>query len=106
MIKKENTGKILSIKGQIVEVLFRENKPKINDLVIFEDNKKNKVKMEVYASSGEDSFYCLVLGTNRGLYRGATVTNTGNQILVPLSDKLLGRAINVFGDPLDALGAV
>jgi F-type H+/Na+-transporting ATPase subunit beta len=105
-MKNTNIGKVISIKGQIAEIVFIGNEPNINELLIFDDGTKNKIKLEVYASSGRSSFYCLVLGDTKNLYRGAIVTATGEAILFPLTDKLLGRTVNLFGEPLDALGDV
>lgn len=103
---KSNKGKIVSVKGQIVEVEFNENLPNINDVLIFEDEKGRLVRMEVYSSSGPNTFYCLGLGTVNKLYRGGIVTNTGESILFPVGTEMLGRAVNLFGEPLDSLGDV
>ncbi|CAN5323615.1 F0F1 ATP synthase subunit beta [soil metagenome] len=100
-------GKIISIKGQIVEVYFEKDEPNIHDILIFEDkDTKTQIKMEVYVSSGENSFYCLVLGSVEPLFRGAEVVNCKEPILFPVTDKMLGRTVNLFGTPLDGLGDV
>ena len=96
-----NTGKILSIRGQVAEVVFEDNLPKIHDILVFES-----VKMEVYVSSGANTFYCFILGNTNSLYRGAVVTNTNEPILFPVGPEMLGRAVNLFGEPLDAFGSV
>ena len=46
------------------------------------------------------------LGEPHGLGPGATVTATGHPFRVPVSDALLGRAIDGLGRPMDGLGAV
>ena len=40
-----------------------------------------------------------------GLRRGARAWRTGGPIQVPVGEKVLGRLINVLGDPIDRLGA-
>lgn len=95
-------GKIVSIKGQVVEVKFNENPPSIHDILIF----NNDIKMEVYASSAEKTFYCLVLGPVNNLFRGAEVDNTGSPIMFPVGPEMIGRAVNVFGQALDGLGEI
>lgn len=60
-----------------------------------------EVRMEVYASSGRDSFFCFSLGSTQKLYRGARVINTGKSIAFPVGEELLGRAVNLFGTPYD-----
>ena len=41
-----------------------------------------------------------------GLVRGAKATDTGNPIMVPVGDGVLGRILNVTGDPIDERGPV
>ncbi len=94
------------MSGQIVEVAFVNKNPSIGDLLIFETTTKNILKLEVYSSASRDSFYCLALGSTKNLYRGATVLNTEKPAVFPVGTGLLGRALNVFGEPLDSLGDV
>lgn len=53
------TGKVIAIKGQVVEVSFTGDKPSVHDVLILENNPL--IKMEVYMSAGPDSYYCLLL---------------------------------------------
>lgn len=99
MPKKETRGKILAIRGQIIEVEFGELKPEIHDILVFSDNPE--IKMEVYASSKEDTFFCLALSSTEKLYRGAEVLSTASPILFPVGKELLGRAVDIFGNPQD-----
>src|SRR5436305_1972923 len=46
------------------------------------------------------------MDTSEGLVRGQEVTDTGNPIAVPVGQQLLGRIINVVGDPVDEAGPV
>lgn len=98
----ERTGKVIAIRGQIVEVMFEHDKPAIHDVIALKDDMS--VLMEVYSSSGEHTFYCLVYRTSKLLYRGSVVINTGESFKIPVGDQLLGRAINIFGEPQDAGG--
>lgn len=95
-------GKVTSIRGQVVEVSFTKNKPAIHDLLVLESDKS--IAMEVFSSSGPNTFYCLSLGSTATLYRGAAVINTDRPIEIPVSKNLLGRVLNIFGQPLDGLG--
>jgi len=104
MPKKVSTGKVISVRGQVVEVQFDELLPAIHDLLYLKDDPH--VKLEVYSSSSEDSFYALSLAPTRTLYRGATVVNTGNPITFPVGDAVLSRAVDIFGTPHDTGGAI
>lgn len=99
----DNIGKVLSIQGQIVEVEFKEGKPKIHDILTMEDE---SARMQVYTSSGPSAFYCLSLTPTKKLFRGATVVTTEHPIRVPVGKEVLGRVIDVFGQSSDNLGEI
>lgn len=98
-IDPKNFGKVRSVKGQIVEVEFPKRKPSIHDLLFLES--EPSVLLEVYSSSGENSFYCLSLSSTQQIHRGAKVINSGTQLLFPVGKGLLGRVVDIFGNPLD-----
>ena len=96
------TGRVVSVKGQIVEVEFLDDKPRINDVVVYKEDPS--VKMEIYTSATPNSFYCLALTEVTKLHHGAIVVHTGEPIKVPVGKELLGRVIDTLGDPQDGLG--
>lgn len=99
----EDKGKILSVQGQIVEVEFPERAvPKVYDVLTLEDD--SSTKMEVVISSGPQTFYCISLSPTQNMARGKKVINTGKPIIIPVGKKVLGRVIDIFGNPLDNLG--
>lgn len=97
-------GKVIEIQGQIAEVEFRNSQPNIHDILISKDHPD--IKMQVASASGSHSFYCLNLGPTGKLYRGLKVTNTGKPIVIPTGPGLLGRVMNIFGEPIDDLGPI
>lgn len=99
-----NVGQIIGITGFIVEVEFLSEFPRINDLLYLEDNPE--IRLQVNKSSDKGRFYCIVLGSREGIYRGARVVNTRNQLIIPVGDSILGRALNIFGEPKDGLGEI
>lgn len=103
---KQNTGKVMSVKGQVVEVYFAKDEPNIHDILVFELNGKVDLKMEVYSSSAINTFYCLALGSTQNLYRDAIVLNTAKPILFPVGPQMLGRAVNLFGEAQDSFGEI
>lgn len=98
----EVKGKIIAVKGQIVEVEFLSNPPRIHDVLQAENVEHGF--MEVYASSGPSTFFCLVLGSPRKFIKGHPVINTGSPLKVPVGKGILGRVIDIFGDPQDGNG--
>jgi F-type H+-transporting ATPase subunit beta len=93
------TGKVIAIKGQVVEVSFTGDKPSVHDVLILENNPL--IKMEVYMSAGPDSYYCLLLTDGSTISRGTGVINTLKPVTIPVGKELLGRVIDLFGNPRD-----
>ncbi len=98
-MKEEVVGVIKVIKGQVVEIRFSNQKPQISELLVLESNKD--VKFVVYSSSHKDEFYCLSLSDSSILKRGDRVLGTGSPINFPVGKSLLGRVIDVYGNPAD-----
>lgn len=92
-------GTIISIKGQIIEVEFLGDAPKKYELYYLEED--SSCLMEVYSSSSKKSVYCLALVPTAKMYKGATVINGKKTLSLPVGKNILGRAINVFGEPID-----
>lgn len=97
-------GEIISVRGQVVEVEFSKKKPSIHDLLVLVDSPE--IKLEVYSSSGPNTFYCLALSSVTDMFRGAKVANTQTQILFPVGNAVLGRVFDIFGNPLDDKGNI
>jgi F0F1-type ATP synthase beta subunit len=98
------TGKVISIKGQIVEVEFLETKPRFNDVLTFKEDPQ--VRMEVYRSASPNSFFCLVLTNVTKLHHGSIVVSTEQPIRIPVGQEMLGRVINTLGEPQDGMGEI
>jgi len=98
------TGKVVSVKGQIIEVEFLEEKPRIYDVLLLQDDPS--VKMEVYTSATPHSFFCLALTNVTKMHHGSIVVSTGQPIKVPVGKELLGRVIDTLGEPQDGLGEI
>lgn len=100
----DNAGAIIGIQGQIIEVEFKGNQPNTHDILVLEDDAT--IKMQVATPSGPSTFFCLSLSQTDKLYRGLKVINTKKPILIPTGQGVLGRALNIFGDPIDGLGEI
>jgi F-type H+/Na+-transporting ATPase subunit beta len=100
----DNKGQIIGIQGQVIEVEFRSNQPNTHDILVLEDDQN--IKMQVAAPSGPSSFFCLSLCQTDKLCRGLKVVNTKQPILIPTGPGVLGRAIDIFGEPIDGLGKI
>jgi F-type H+/Na+-transporting ATPase subunit beta len=97
-------GKVVSVKGQIIEVEFLEKKPRFNDVLVYKEDQN--VKMEVYRSATPTSFFCLALTETTELHHGALVVSTEQPIRIPVGQETLGRVINTLGMPQDGQGEI
>lgn len=111
--KEVNTGEIKAIRGQVVEVSFGKQTPNIHDILIVNLKAHPPVYLEVYASlkppggqRGKSRFYCLGLSDTKFLHRGQKVINTGKNMQIIAGKELLGRVIDVFGNPHDGKSAI
>lgn len=95
-------GKIISINGQVVEVVFNREKPTLNDVLYLEDNPE--ILLQIYASSDSQTYYCFLLTTTVLVSRGQYVINTGKPLHFPVGKEVLGRILDVFGNPQDGKG--
>jgi F-type H+-transporting ATPase subunit beta len=103
--KPNKTGKITQVIGAVVDVQFEGNLPAIlNSLET--DNGGNRLVLEVAQHLGESTVRTVAMDVTEGLVRGQQVTDTGLPIAVPVGPGLLGRIINVIGEPIDEAGPV
>ena len=94
-------GYILSIRGEVVEVVFYKDPPFIGEILVLEEDPK--VWLEVHSASAKNTFLCLSLTKPDKLFRRAKVQRTGKSLEVPVGRELLGRVIDIFGNPRDGL---
>jgi F-type H+-transporting ATPase subunit beta len=106
-----NSGKIVQVIGPVVDVEF-ESKGDLPPIytALTVDYKvlgvDTKLTLEVQQHLGNTWVRAVAMSTTEGLRRGMPVTNTKNPIMVPVGDKVLGRVINVVGDPVDERGPI
>ncbi len=98
-------GKITQVIGAVVDVQFDDTLPEILNALETENNGKRLV-LEVAQHLGENTVRTIAMDATEGLVRGATVTDTGAPISVPVGNATLGRILNVVGEPIDEKGPV
>ena len=98
-------GKITQVMGPVVDVQFAGDLPPIlNALETTNDGKR--LVLEVGQHLGENIVRTIAMDATEGLVRGQEVTDTGAPITVPVGPEMLGRIINVVGEPIDERGPV
>ena len=99
-------GRIEEIQGVVIEVTFPNGElPEIyNAITVPKDD--GLLTLEVQQHLGDDRVRCVAMDSTDGLSRGMEVTDTGGPITVPVGRGVLGRIMNVLGEPIDNAGDV
>lgn len=101
----KNIGKITQIMSAVVDVKFDNYVPPIlNALKCKVDDRV--LVLEVAQHLGDSTVRAIAMDYTDGLSRGIEVEDTGSQISVPVGRGVLGRILNVIGDPIDGMGKV
>ena len=105
---KKIIGKIIAIKGPIVDVEFEgaERTPFINEIIKLKSVHGREVLIEVVEQLKKGVVRCISLALNDGLRRNSEAISTGSVIMMPDSEACYGRLMDVLGRPLDNLGPI
>ena len=95
-----NVGKIIEIKGVVVDAVFPDGLPEILSALEIELPNGTLVA-EVQQHLGDDRVRAVAMDSTDGLARGADVVDTGQAISVPVGQPTLGRLWNVIGQAID-----
>ena len=106
-----NVGSIVQVIGPVVDVEFSGDASMpalLSALVVdFEvGGQKTSVVLEVQQHLGDDWARAVAMSSTEGLKRGMPVKDTGAPISVPVGEGVLGRVLNVLGEPVDERGPV
>ena len=99
-------GKISQILGAVVDVTFSNGQiPAILNAITTDNNGKTLV-MEVAQHLGDNEVRAIAMDSTDGLTRGQAVSDLGIPITVPVGPNVLGRIIDVIGQPIDEVGEI
>merc|ERR1711977_601091 len=100
-----NKGRVVTVIGAVVDVQFdNELPPILNSLEV--EGHDIRLVLEVAQHLGENTVRTIAMDATDGLVRGQEVTDTGSPIEVPVGNELLGRIVNVIGEPIDERGDI
>src|SRR5512137_2242154 len=104
-------GKITQVIGPVVDVEFPAGGlPEIYTACTVTnpgiDARQDNLVIEVAQHLGENTARCVAMDSTEGLVRGMPVRDTGHPITMPVGKEVLGRILNVVGDPVDERGPV
>jgi F-type H+/Na+-transporting ATPase subunit beta len=112
--KREGVGTVVEVKGPVVDIRFSpEEIPEIyNALTVRlqtpgdDDENETELVLEVQQLLGDDVVRTVAMASTDGLQRGVDVQDTGNPITVPVGGQVLGRVLDVLGNPVDERGPI
>jgi len=107
-------GRVISIEGPIAIVRFDPDAPPpgIHEILETKAYDGRKVQLEVLehlsgrAGDTGNVVRCIGLKSLIGVARNVDVLSTGSMIQVPVGDDVLGRMMNVLGEPIDKKGQI
>jgi len=104
-------GRVVQVIGPVVDVAFDSAElPEINTALLVTnpsiDKRDDNLTIEVAQHLGEHMVRCVAMDSTDGLIRGQSVKNTSAPISVPVGVEVLGRIMNVIGEPVDEAGPV
>ena len=101
----ENKGTLTQIIGPVVDVVFKNELPKIYNALKVKVGERELV-LEVAQHMGNNVVRTVAMDDTNGLQRGMEVIDTGAPIMVPVGKAVLGRILNVLGQPVDNAGPI
>jgi len=95
------TGKIVAVRGVVVDVEFPEGElPEIYEALEIA-RPKGRLVLEVQQHLGGGLVKTVAMDSTDGLRRGVEAVATGAPIMVPVGPVTLGRVFNVIGEAVD-----
>lgn len=103
----KNEGLISQIIGPVIDVEFPQGDlPEIYNALKITKDDGTIVTAEVQQMLGSNKVRTVAMSSTDGLKRGMKVVDTKDSIKIPVGKAILGRILNVIGEPVDELGPV
>jgi F-type H+-transporting ATPase subunit beta len=101
-------GKVTQVIGPVVDVYFEAGElPEIYTALRVSNpaigERAWNLVLEVAQHIGERTVRTIAMDTSDGLVRGMDVQNTAKPIMMPVGHEVLGRILNVVGEPVDEI---
>ncbi len=94
-----NSGKVVSVRGSVVDIKFDTHLPPINTVLHTGDN--DQIIIEVQEQRDAHHVRGIALTPTQGLARGMVVETDGKELTVPVGKSIIGRMFDVFGNTID-----
>jgi len=102
-----STGRVVQVIGPVVDIQFPVGQmPQLHHAVDIIIPGRSNLVVEVEQQLQNHWARCVAMGPAEGLRRGLVAVARGEPITVPVGEGVLGRMLNVLGDPIDNLGPI
>ena len=101
--QNESVGHLTQVIGAVVDVHFEGALPKLLS-ALETKNQGQRLVLEVAQHLGENTVRAVAMDSTEGLVRGQEVRDLEAPISVPVGEGMLGRIVNVVGEPVDEAG--
>lgn len=103
----KNEGLISQIIGPVIDIEFQSGElPEIYNALRITKDDGTDVVVEVQQMLGSNKVRTVAMSSTDGLKRGMKVVDTKDSIKIPVGKPILGRILNVIGEPVDEIGPV
>jgi F-type H+/Na+-transporting ATPase subunit beta len=104
-----NTGRVVRVSGPVVDVEFQDALPPIYNALTVEcrvQDQPTKMTLEVQQHLGDKWVRTISMSGTEGIKRGFEATDSGGPISVPVGEGVMGRVLDVTGNPVDERGPI
>ncbi|AEG16903.1 MULTISPECIES: F0F1 ATP synthase subunit beta [Desulfofundulus] len=102
-----NVGHVVQVIGVVVDVRFPPGQvPDIYNALKIRREGQEDLTLEVAQHLGNNIVRTVAMSSTDGLVRGMEVIDTGKPITVPVGRAVLGRLVDVLGEPIDGKGPI
>lgn len=101
-------GKIIRVSGPVADIAFEQDAqlPPVGEALFAEDRAGATIFFEVMQHLSDGSVRALALGPTQRIRRSTAVHSVGGPLKIPATENLLGRLVNVAGEPQDNRGPI
>jgi len=101
--KTQAAGWVAAVHGSVVDVRFAAEVPPLQRCLLAGPA---RIPLEVIVHLDRRTARCIAFANTQGLRREDPVEDNGAPIRVPVGKQVLGRMLDVFGEPIDGRGPV
>jgi len=94
------SGSVVAVRGPVLDIELQGDLPNLHDALLVTVGEAT-VLAEVQAHLTDRVVRAIAMHPTQGVPRGAPVVAAGGPIQVPVGGALLGRLVNVMGEPVD-----